>query len=80
MKATVVRIVYVYHVQVGVVDGRGQSAQSHLVVARRGQSLLVQGGLGGVEEGVDEGAFAGVFAAEDDKGAVIKLACGAGFV
>ncbi len=69
--STVVGIGSVGDVEVGVVDGSGNSAKSHavaLVVVAFGE-----GGLGDVEEGVDEGAFAGVLAPQDDQVFIVEL-------
>ena len=73
-ECTVVRVVHVHDVEVGVVDCCAESLQSHFGVTRPGESFVMEGGFGGVEEGVDERAFAGVLTTQDDDGGVVELA------
>ena len=80
-RGTVVWVVQIQHVQVGVVDGGGESLQPHFVRVGMGcESFIMDGGFRYVEEGVDQRAFARVTTAQDDQVRIVKFVLGAGIV
>lgn len=78
---TVVDVSQVEYIEVGVVDGRGQALESHFIgVDLGGKSLVVDGGFGDVEKGVDEGPFSRMLVSQNDERSVFELLFGSGLI
>lgn len=78
-EGTVIGIGSVSDVEVGIVDGGGHSLHAH-PVPLGGGTALGEGGLGDVEERVDEGTLAGVLGSQDDQVLIVELVLRARFV
>lgn len=51
---TIIGIGGIEYIEIGIVDGGGESLQSHLIAIWTGEAFAVEGGLGDVEKGVDQ--------------------------
>ena len=76
---TVVGIEHIDDVEVGIIDRCGDTMKTHFIGGRL-MFFGVDGGFANIEERVDEGAFTGMTAAEDDEGTVVEFALRTGLV